>query len=690
MNDEIVIPIAVPEEVNAAPTPVFPFLHGYFNKDGWKVSYFSMTMNPVTAADVFVLASEIPEPDEGTGWALEELFQRDIDWKRIEQGLVPYLRDADKPTFFGPLTIAVLPYNPITNGILDSFSDWDGWTPPEPVGGVQKTIQIGPLTFGWFADWENMTDSAAVQGVVQWDQRQLMPVAIDGQHRLAAYKMMNDKPLDRAVLTNHRIPVNFLIFEPEVGFEKPEGNTHSDLSILRTLFIDLNKHAVEVSRARQILLDDNEPQARCVREILSQRLANDVQSLTHTKPTMPLSLVDWHGDTAKFDSGPAITTVLSLDWIVDKIFGRARVTDYMNHSKIRTEIKTFESKLKIELPEAHALLNSCENDERVFTYPEETLRKITKAFGENWVPSLVRIFAEFHPYTDLITDRQNGGSLSAKFSEWVFLKSRKGEKAKAELQEWLQRELMSGGWTEEQFENELNDIQDRKSDENVRLAFAVVFQRAIIMAWLKYIEFTVADLARIEPAEEIIDLDDDPDEEIITLDEDPREDLSTFENHAVRTDEFIEILNKLVSDWPQFLNLNSAIQSVESEDARFWSGSLLKPDDGTIDFTEGAGTRAGQLLFLLIAMTIWDKKYDPQEGTPFEDFWDLVDVVANNDPGEQGFIRVMRGIIKSCIKETSPGLATRITNNAGKEYDQETVIKEIEERLKFIWGKLNL
>ena len=381
MNDEIVIPIQQDTSPNPAPTPIFPFLHGYFNKDAWKISYFSMTMNPSTAADVFVLASDIPEPVGGEGWKLEELFQRDIDWKRVETGIVPYFRDAEKATYFGPLTIAVLPYNPVTSELLNSFSEWDGWTPPAPANGVTKTIQIGPLTFGWFADWENVTESAASQGVVQWDQRQIMPVAIDGQHRLAAYKILNETAVDRGKLQNYRIPVNFLIFEPELGFEKPQNEDGNDLSVLRTLFIDLNKHAVEVSRARQILLDDNEPQARCVRQVMSDRLTNDVQSLTSAKPTLPLSLVDWHGDSSKFDSGPAITTVIGLDWIIDKIFNRARVTDYMNHVSLRTEIRAFEKKLDISLPEAHQLLDQCENDERVFTYPEITLKKVSDAFG---------------------------------------------------------------------------------------------------------------------------------------------------------------------------------------------------------------------------------------------------------------------------------------------------------------------
>jgi hypothetical protein len=42
-------------------------------------------------------------------WSIEELFQRDISWDRIEDELVKYLKNENQAQFFNALTIALLP-----------------------------------------------------------------------------------------------------------------------------------------------------------------------------------------------------------------------------------------------------------------------------------------------------------------------------------------------------------------------------------------------------------------------------------------------------------------------------------------------------------------------------------------------------------------------------------------------------
>ncbi|NDB68928.1 MAG: hypothetical protein EB015_13155, partial [Methylocystaceae bacterium] len=75
---------------------------------------------------------------------------------------------------------------------------------------------------------------------------------------------------------------------------------------MRKLFIDLNKHAQKVSRARQLLLDDREPLALAIRKTIGADLNLKPTGATeHGLPIgadgefqtrLPLELVDWHGE----------------------------------------------------------------------------------------------------------------------------------------------------------------------------------------------------------------------------------------------------------------------------------------------------------------------------------------------------------------------------------------------------------
>ena len=62
-------------------------------------------------------------------WSLEELFQREIDWDRVETELLNgYLKRPNKLKFFNSLTVALIPLN--EQGMLDhEYGD----TPNPPV-----------------------------------------------------------------------------------------------------------------------------------------------------------------------------------------------------------------------------------------------------------------------------------------------------------------------------------------------------------------------------------------------------------------------------------------------------------------------------------------------------------------------------------------------------------------------------
>ena len=74
-----------------------------------QVPYFSAVMPLRDLVDQIKLVENIPEEARIT-WSLEELFQREIDWKRVNDELIDgYLKVQNKLNFFNSLTIALLP-----------------------------------------------------------------------------------------------------------------------------------------------------------------------------------------------------------------------------------------------------------------------------------------------------------------------------------------------------------------------------------------------------------------------------------------------------------------------------------------------------------------------------------------------------------------------------------------------------
>ena len=58
-----------------------------------------------------------------------------------------------------------------------------------------------------------------------------------------------------------------------------------------------------MKRARQILLDDRDHLEMCVRSLVGPKLCDGLNELQEMPPTLPLTLIDWHSDQAKFDDG---------------------------------------------------------------------------------------------------------------------------------------------------------------------------------------------------------------------------------------------------------------------------------------------------------------------------------------------------------------------------------------------------
>jgi len=689
------------EDIRA--TAHFDFLYGRFSLSKWKIPYFVTTVALEDAADDLHLTTEIPGA-ENVHWSLDELYQRDIDWNRVEQRITPYLRDIENPQFFNSVTIALLPLDSTKGETVDEFSTSVDWRPPLHETRVKygKEINVGPISFGFWDSWQLPTDAAFRSGRMRWNKDQVFAVAIDGQHRLAAIKTLADTSKSSPEVASTRVPVILLIFDEKLGFESPHQKTTVEL--LRQLFIDLNKHAQTVSRGRQILLDDRDPHSLCVRSLLEDELSENLNSLADSPPRMPLSLVDWHSEQAKFEVGPYLTTVLGLDWLVSQVLETKPIRDFTDYRAVATQIKKLQNRLGIDLPDARIRLEDLESFQlRPFSYSLTDLSLIKTAFGDVWNTPLTTILTKFSPYADLVAKRIHDKTLSLDHQQWFQLRDRKRQdqyegKATQEYRQFIGRVATrtDSPISEQTFEAAANKLDGLKSEN---LAFNVAFQRALFLAFLEYAKLSSPDvsaLAAEDSADDFPDFGDldAPEDDYEEIDDSAEAEFASpipdtkrtvlKSQYAERATEFVQQLNRVVEAFPGFLELDGVYTAADGIRREFWSGTLLRKPEDTIDFTQAASNRARDLIFLAAAMVLYDDSRDPNATSDFDVFWEE----CTQEPDLAVTDSIGRAVGRFVSGEGSA--AGRAIRGRGDEYGDELASKEASDRLSFLWNELGL
>ncbi len=678
-------------------TPEIEFMKGTFQLSSWKIPYLSVIMNLEDAGNHLNLTADLPG-SESINWQIDELFQRDIDWRRVKHEIVPYLLHTDEPQFFNSITIALLPY--YKEELKTNFTNTIDWTPPtlKESNRFDSITAIGPISIGYW----NANQQA---GVLMWNTDQLYGVAIDGQHRLAAIKEYCDNPGSRQNLRSTSIPVTLLLFDEDFGFSAPVATSNIDL--LRILFIDLNKHSQTVNRARQILLDDRDPHSVCVRKLVANELSSDLSTLEANNPSLPLSLVDWHTEQAKFDNGPFLATILGLDGMVGRILGSKPIKDFTDYQMIKKQIDGINKNLEISMEDASKRITQRITgvDLTPFAYTTIELDKIAEAFAASWTPSLCNLLTKFTPYRDFINLRLDTNSFSLDFQHWYELyhkaeSDRRGDtRATRDYQQLLKR-LQHRSYNPlhlSQFLDVIERLDEHKTDN---LAFNVAFQRAFIDAFLEYKKIDSDHISELLPYED--DELEDIDFEDYNFDayEEPSQPIymatETIEKEIVgdlaqrvvdRSNEFVYALNLLLNNWPAFLDSKCAFEIEEdgnTREAHLWQGTLLKPE-GTIDFTQGASNRAKDLLFLVAATYTYDDQTDPEPGSDFDRFWSRCH--SANAPA---LCKRAKRAIDRFSGDRRGTAASRILLARDGQFDAQKARDEIYFRLRKFWIELNL
>lgn len=688
-------------------TPHFDFLYGRYHLSSWVIPYFSTTMSLRDAATNLRLATDFPGSDD-VKWKLEELDKREVDWPRVECRIVPYLRATTQPQFFNALTIALLPAGHSLSDTQQAFATQRKWRPPALAAADRfpKVLTVGPVTCGYWADWDDFSQAGARTGQLRWNPEEVFAVALDGQHRLAAIQQFLANPgVSDDQLRATSVPVIFVALDRRFGYEAAVSKSLVD--VLRVIFIDLNKHARIPTRARQILLDDKDPTSVCVRALVGETVTGDTTDLEATPARLPLALVDWHTEQAKFDEGPYVTTILTLDWAITALLGAKPVQDFMDYGAVRKQMQALYLWLRVDMDSAFARLDDLEAVKfQPFSYSEsaenDELDRISRAFQRIWNPVFISLLTDFTPYRELIAFRQANGSFTLDFANWYRLYHRQKsdpyeERATAEYRRFLVR-IQTGANPvgEAQIDSLRAAIEARKAN---LLAYNVVFQRAYFLAfheWNMVDEAHLDDLEDFDAADVFFDDeapdDGEHDEEASDAEDssDDGADATTEHGDAgpladhvrQRAEEYVRCLNNLVDRRPEILRSDCVFPRDDEENQRFWLGTL-ETADGVIDFTQDASLRARDVIFWAVAMQMYGGRVAPEERSDFDDFW--ADVLESNGSYMK---RIRRSVKRFAEREGSAG--DRILEARGEEFDRDNSTEEARLRMRWLWAVMGL
>ena len=665
-------------------TPNFDFIFGRYSHSNYKIPYFQVTMSFNDAATYLRLVSEMPGA-ASMEWNIEELFQREIDWRRVERKIVPYLKQQNQAQFFNSLTIALVPIKGAEIGAFSGVGDWHAPSlEGEEVFDSDNIMKFGPITCGYWGHWDDASEDNARLGQLCWNTQETCGIAIDGQHRLAAIKELVGSGDD--IYNRSSVPVIFIVLDPTLGYSE-EPTRNNLINTVRGLFIDLNKHAQKVSRARQILLDDRDPAAICVRALVGDRLVSGKDELDSDPPELPLSLVDWHSERALFNEGPYLTTILGLDWAVAKVLGIKPFEDPMAFDAIGKLIDRLEQRLGIALNEARTRLEECSRYERPFSFVDEPinevdepvneLQRIGEGFTSKWSSPMTCLLTVFRPYRQLIDIRESYGSLSPEFCNWFAMKQTADEARGAGRAEHILSDYERNLANRDEdpiAASDLAEIVNKCKEHKIAfpLAFTVVFQRALILAYLQFVKITQTMVDRLAESAEV-DLDD-------LSESDDIQDSAPHEYR--RADEFVKAMNEMIRKEPEFLKLAYEYPFDLERDKydRFWLSSFATPD-GPIDFSQVASSRASDIL--LLAAMFWLYKENLEE-----DEADFSLLMSRADDATSGIdLRLQQCLNRMWAGEQS--IAARILRSRDREESDENKWAEIEYRAAWLWDVIS-
>jgi len=543
--------------IQAEMTPAVTYLRGEYALWKYQIPYFSTVLPMKFIADKFKLVDEI-QGSETIEWSIDELFQRDIAWERIDKELIKYLKNENRPQFFNALTIALLPIS--STGLATSYDKEDNY-PTINEEGLEEPVQIGGIQI------QPYNNSNGTAGRMRWDVNKVIAVAVDGQHRLAAMKKLNGQ-IDVDKMGHTSVPVIFLIPDEKAGYVEPQQpeEEQSVIASLRRVFIDLNKNSRPVSRARNILLDDLDIPSVCVRTLIGEKLSAEPE-----EGKLPLAVVDWVSEKNKFETGPFITTILTLYELVIEVLGST--CNFEPSSEDDSNIKKWlVDKFSLDTDELEDLMDRvkrCYYQEIPLTFQPSEISILKDKFIKKWTPHIIKIFTELTPYKKIIAYGLENGLHKPEFVNLYIaeevIKGEYGENKASKIKSNMK--IIDETWRyEDRYLSHINKINEEY--KKGAWAFKVVFQKALFFSYGRL----------LQQADEYVD-----------------ENLNQQEKIEQFTSMWIEAINAL------FATGLGSVEAKLSGNELFWTGIGLSAD-GNIEYTKVAASRISDWLNVWVSM----------------------------------------------------------------------------------------
>ncbi|MEW1836613.1 DNA sulfur modification protein DndB [Nonomuraea angiospora] len=452
-------------------TDQYSFVSGEYSVGDEKVPYFSISMTIREADQYLRLARELAFNDREPV-NLEELFQRTVDEDRAAGPITTYLLQHGSLKFFNSFTVVLLPVDPDhQSSVTDAYIEDPDSPEEEPNPGLTRR-SIGPVQI------DDLPNSDI--GFIRWSTKRVKAVILDGQHRFLALKKILDSSQASLLRPEEtKIPVLLLVLDPRAGFVPPQDQI-TVLQACRSIFVALNKHAVPVSKTRTYLLDDQDLISVSMRRVLSAHVGGFLESAGEQAGRVPLALVDWHSDQAKFDRGLYLSSVIGLHETIRQVYPPRRdETDYDGLAEFIGRVTALVSpspNSRWSELELRAKVKKAEHDDLPFSFSAEEVSAAADAFAEGVGQAIVRPLLRLRPYEELRESYEQAGFIGGSRELWLgFDKS--GKQA---------YEARTG----EQPAAEAISISDEVKASN--LAFAVVFQRGLLLSAVRF------DIARSE------------------------------------------------------------------------------------------------------------------------------------------------------------------------------------------------
>lgn len=229
------------------------------------------------AAEICEQVGIASETEEWSSLSIEDLYQRDLNNRRVEKQIAPYLAQ-NKDRFFGSIIVMVRDERSVEfEGIAKISND-------VPISYRNLSDDIGFLTLG-----------ISVEGAPS-----VGLVALDGQHRLAA--------LRHVVRGNIQgeYAVDVADDEVTVLFVVPES-----VESTRRLFTTINRSARKVSTHDVLLMGEDDARAIVARRLASSRLLSP-------RGLENLPLIKWDSNTMP-DASESWTTLNALNTFVEVV-----------------------------------------------------------------------------------------------------------------------------------------------------------------------------------------------------------------------------------------------------------------------------------------------------------------------------------------------------------------------------------